>query len=101
MLMVTSFPPFLSPSDTCGQAYWSSLEYFLMFTVRIWIKSNCLHYMVFGKKMWKKEKQGRCHKLYREWFMPCLDSDFLFYWNNLQLIHFPKGTLLKPKELKA
>lgn len=63
--MVTSFPSFLSPSDTCGQAYWSSLEYFLMFTVRIWIKSNCLHCMVFGKKMWKKEKQGRCHKLYR------------------------------------
>lgn len=30
-----------------------------------------------------------------------LDYHLTFYWNSLQLIHFPKGTLLKPKELKA
>lgn len=101
MLIVTFFPSSASPLGTCGQAYWLSWVYFLMFTVRIWTKSNCLHYLVLGKKVWKKENQGRCHKLYRQWFMPCLEFDLLFYWNSLQLIYFPKGMLLKPKELKA
>lgn len=75
--MVTFFPSSPSALGTCGQAYWLSLAYFLMFTVRIWIKSSCLHYMVFGRKVWKKEKQGRCHKLYRQCFMPCPDYDWL------------------------
>lgn len=99
--MVTFFPLLCLLLGTCGQAYWLSLVYFLMFTVRIWTKSNCLHCLVFGKKVWKKENQGRCHKLYRQWFMPCLDFDLVFYSNSLQLIRFPKGMLLKPKELKA
>lgn len=67
--MVIFFPSFPSLLGMCGQACWLFLVYFLMFTVRIWIKSNCLRCMVFGKKVWKKEKQGRCRKLYRQWFM--------------------------------
>uniref|UniRef100_H0YVX3 Adenosine 3'-phospho 5'-phosphosulfate transporter 2 n=1 Tax=Taeniopygia guttata TaxID=59729 RepID=H0YVX3_TAEGU len=101
LALIKIFGALLAVTGTCGQAYWLSLVYFLMFTVRIWTKSNCLHCLVIGKKVWKKENQGRCHKLYRQCFMPCLDFDLLFYWNSLQLIHFPKGMLLKPKELKA
>lgn len=75
--MVTLFPSSPSLVGTCGQAYWLSWVYFLMFTVRIWIKSNCLHCVVFGKKVWKKGKQGHCPKLCRQWFLPCPDCDLL------------------------
>lgn len=104
VLMVTLFPSSPSLVGTCGQAYWLSWVYFLMFTVRIWIKSNCLHCVVFGKKVWKKGKQGHCPKLCRQWFLPCPDCDLLllFYWNSLQLIpastdSLSKGNIIQTK----